>query len=122
MGFLRRTHLHAVPQSSARDGDTSGRLTNTEATVHVVPTIPEPSEAMLNIVAALAPVKAFRIEMGTTLPEFAAELIEDDARVALREAMKYLDCDEYRDLHLRISNFVDQLDDVAAVLKERGRS
>lgn len=62
-----------------------------------------------------------RRELGTTPAEFASERLED-ARPELIAALKYLDCREHRDLHIRLGGLVLGLDDLRAVLAERSRS
>lgn len=117
---LRFPDLH--PANSARVAGATGRTTNTEATVPAQPTLPElrridpaPLAASLDVIAQE------RIALGVTPAEMAAERIED-ARPELIEAMKMLDSDADRDLHLRLGNHVAGLDDFCALLKERGRS
>lgn len=59
-----------------------------------------------------------RLELGTSPLEIAAERLED-ARLEMREAMKLTDCTEHRDLHLRLGNEINALDDTRAMLMER---
>jgi len=59
-----------------------------------------------------------RIELGTSPLQIAAEIVED-VHTQLREAMKLTDCTEHRDLHLRLGNEINDLDDVVALLMER---
>lgn len=69
---------------------------------------------------ALSEIRRTRLELGTTRAEMAAEEIED-ARINLMEALKLLDTTEDRDCHVRLLSEVAALDDLCAVLKERGR-
>ncbi len=63
-------------------------------------------------------VQRMRIEMGATPYEFASEHLED-ARPELREAMKWLDTSKDRDLHVRLGNVVNEIDDLRSILAER---
>jgi hypothetical protein len=78
---------------------------------------PEPIDARPDLDA----VKRMRMEMGVTEIEFAGEHLEQ-ARPELLEAMKCLDSTEHRDLHLRLGNFLNELDDFRSVLAERCQS
>jgi hypothetical protein len=66
-------------------------------------------------------VKRMRLELGATPAQFAAEHIED-ARPELIEAMKCLDAEEYRGLHMRLGGLLNEIDDLRAVLAERSVS
>jgi hypothetical protein len=59
-----------------------------------------------------------RLEMGISPLEIAAERLEE-GRLSLREAMKFIDCTEHRDLHLRLGNEILRQDDLRALLMER---
>jgi hypothetical protein len=59
-----------------------------------------------------------RIEMGISPLEIAAERLEE-ARLSLLEAMKFIDCTDHRDLHLRLGCEVNAQDDLRALLMER---
>jgi hypothetical protein len=72
----------------------------------------------LDETADLDGITRARIEMGISPLEIAAERLEE-ARHSMREAMKFIDCTEHRDLHLRLGNEVDSQDDLRALLMER---
>jgi hypothetical protein len=89
--------------------DAMGRL--------LFPGLPDPVERLDGHVD-LDPVTRERIGMGVSPLAIAAERLEE-ARMSLREAMKFIDCTEHRDLHLRLGNEVNSQDDLRAVLMER---
>lgn len=64
-------------------------------------------------------VERMRRECGANDADFARERIEE-ARAELIEAMKYLDNSALRDQHIRLGEGIGDLDDLCAVLRERG--
>lgn len=66
-------------------------------------------------------VQRMRIELGTTLPELAAERLED-IRLELRETMKIVDDTSTRDIHVAVGEITNLVDTLRRSLAERAQS
>jgi hypothetical protein len=119
-------------KNSARDGDTSGRPTNTEATVPVEPTLDQLAEAREgeeNGKRLAVPSLIEELSIGAYLQDQDDQAADEqreavlDARAGLIRlgATIPLD-DEHTHLHRRVNDLVNGLDDLRAMLAERRSS